>query len=242
MASQYLIHGHPWAADGFCAELSDLRREGKPSLRSTMAKLQNVRNVSLRLSSMSYISIMGTSSLFAVIMLLARSFALPPPFFPSKSGPICFTPPDLHPVSDVTETCSTLLSDFVKSYKPEGSILRWTSNPSEIGEDVVHLPKIEYLVDHNRTQACLLEILDTTGAGDSFPATEIKDSGKVILDECFRFNKCGLIPLPPLYTTSLAVCGSRHKANHTVHRVSEPALGYAVNMRSEAKRDLGIRD
>ena len=167
-------------------------------------------------------------SLIAGLMLTVSSLAIAPPCSPAKSGPICFTPPDLHPVSDVIQICSSLLSDFVDLYKPEGSVLRWTSNHSEIGADVVYLPRNEYLVNKNRTQACLLEILDSAGTGDSYPATQIQKSGEVILDDCFRANKCGIIPLPPGYTTSLAVCGSRHKPNNTLYRGSRPAPGDAV--------------
>ncbi|KAL6720011.1 hypothetical protein ACLMJK_001932 [Lecanora helva] len=154
---------------------------------------------------------------FAVSMLISLSIAASPsPFVaPPKSGPICFTPPDRHPVSTVIRTCDTLLSNFVDSYRPSGAIRRWTSNSSEVGPNVVHLPKVEYLINRNRTEACLVEVLDPTGVGDSFPATEVQDSGKAILNECFRNNKCGIIPLAPDYITSVAVCGSYHGLNAT---------------------------
>lgn len=171
------------------------------------------------------------ASLFVLLMLLTSTLAAYPPFHPK-----CVTPPDLHPVSRVRETCDILLNDFVESFKPAGSVLRWTPNASEIGGDVVHLPKTELRVNTNRTQACLLEIVDSTGTADSYPATNLLQPGVAILRECFSQNKCGLVPLPPHYTTDLFLCGSAHRPNNTLCRGSMSAGGSVLS--TERRRDL----
>lgn len=160
------------------------------------------------------------ASLFIFLMLLTSTLAARSPY---HSHPRCVTPPDLHPVSRVRETCDILLNDFVEKFKPTGSVLHWTPNPSEHGEDVVHLPKAELRVSTNRTQACLLEIVDSTGIGDSYPATSLLQPGATILQECFSKDKCGIVPLPPLYTTDLFLCGSSHRPNQTLSRGSTSA-------------------
>ena len=151
--------------------------------------------------------------IFAILFGSSLAVQGPTPPIPATGEPICFTPPDRHPASSATATCTTLLNDFPRQYTPPGSVIRWTSNVHEVGPNVVHLPKLEYRVDHNRSHACLMEILDEAGVGDSFPATEIPTYGQSILSKCFTQNKCGLIALPPTYTTALAVCGSYHRGN-----------------------------
>ena len=151
--------------------------------------------------------------IFAVLFGSSLAAQGPTPPIPASGQPICFTPPDRHPASSATSTCTTLLTNFPKQYTPPGTVFRWTSNVHEVGPNVIHLPKVDYRVDHNRTHACLMEILDEAGVGDSFPATEIPTYGQSILSKCFTQNKCGLIALPPNYTTALAVCGSYHRGN-----------------------------
>ena len=154
-------------------------------------------------------------SVFSVLAIsLGFSLAAQSPTPPlPDSGPICFTPPDRHPSSSSINVCTSLLSKFVKEYTPPGSIMHWTSNQHEVGPNVVHLPKIEYQVNHNRTHACLIEVIDETGVGDSFPASEVQIYGQTVLSKCFSQNKCGIIALPPTYTIALAVCGSYHRGN-----------------------------
>lgn len=166
-------------------------------------------------------------------MLLTSTLAAPSPY---HIHPRCVTPPDLHPVSKVRETCEILLNAFVEKVKPAGSVLRWTSNPSEFGEDVVHLPKAELRVSANGTQACLLEIVDSTGTGDSYPATNLLQPGVAILQHCFAKDKCGLVPLPPNYTTDLFLCGSSHRPNQTLSRDSMSAEERTLT--SGRRRDL----
>lgn len=196
---------------------------------TAMTEVQNICNFSLYLYLLVAPSIAKMFSPFVVSMLVVCSLAIPSPCSESLRRPLCYTPPDLRPISRVTRTCNILLNEFVGSYKPEGKILHWTSNPHETGDDVVHLPKLDVRIDQNQTHACLLEVLDRSGVGDSFPATEILSSGKVILDECFHNDKCGLIALPPSYTTSLSVCGSFHRSNDTMPRYSAPGTPCIVD-------------
>lgn len=153
-----------------------------------------------------------SSILFILATLAASSLAGPSPTL-ALSEPLCFTPPDRHQVSNVVSTCSTLLSSFVDKYEPRGSVRRWTPDPKETGKNVVHIPILDSRVDTNSTHACLLEVLDQSGIPDSFPATEIQTNGRLILNKCFTQNKCGLIALPPHYTTDLVLCGSYHQSN-----------------------------
>ena len=188
-------------------------------------------------SSIQEILVRTMSFVPVISMLIASSFAtFLLPVLP-RTEPLCFTPPDLHPVRTVISTCDILINDYVASHKPEGDILRWTSNASETGHNIVHLPEIQYRINENRTKACLFEVLDSAGVGDSFPATQILKSGNTILDECFKHNKCGLIALPPLYTTSLSICGSYARPNGTEYRWSHHAVESAV--RPSRKRDGG---
>ena len=153
-------------------------------------------------------------SVFIVTMLLASSLAAPPPPTPSRHHfevqAFCFDPPDLHPVSRVVNTCKALFTQFTETYEPRGNLLRWTSDSSETGDDVVHLPITEIRINPNRTQACLLEIRTKDQYGDMYPSTNIPPLGGQILEECFKNDKCGEIALPPHFTTSLTVCGSYH--------------------------------
>jgi len=173
------------------------------------------------------------ASILVLMMLFTSTLAALPPF---RNQPKCVTPPDHHPVSNVRETCNLLLDDFVKEFQPVGSVLRWTSNPSEIGEEVVHLPITKLRVNANRTQACLLEIIDSTGTGDSYPATNLLEPGAAILQDCFSKDKCGLVPLPPLYTTDLFICGSSNRPNCTLSRGSTSAEEIALT--SARRRNL----
>ena len=122
--------------------------------------------------------------------------------------PLCFTPPDLHSVSHVTDVCTTLMDEFVTSFGMRmNDRLRWTGNNSEIGQDMVHLPQVATRRNLDRTGACLIEVVDR-GKGDWYSAASIKAPGMLILKECFAEEKCGEVALPPHGTTTLAICGS----------------------------------
>lgn len=126
----------------------------------------------------------------------------------SGSKPVCFTPPDLHSVSQEIDVCATLLNDFVTSFGDRmNDRMRWTGNNSEVGRDMVHLPQVATRRNRERTGVCLVEVVDR-GSGDMYSAASIMGPGLKILTDCFTSNKCGEIALPPRGTTTLAVCGS----------------------------------
>jgi len=173
------------------------------------------------------------ASFIILLMLFTSTLAALPPI---RTHPRCVTPPDRHHVSTVRQTCDILLNDFVEQFQPAGNILHWTPIASELGTDVVHLPKTEFGVNANRTHACLLEIVDSTGVGDSYPATSLLQPGLAILQDCFSKDKCGLVPLPPHYTTDLFVCGSSHRPNETLSRSSTREEEIPLN--TGRRRDL----
>ncbi|KAL2051065.1 hypothetical protein ABVK25_008659 [Lepraria finkii] len=190
-------------------------------------------------------------SLFILNMLLASSLAAPPPSAPLpapiKVQPFCFTPPDLHPVSKVVNTCNALFTQFTETYEPKGNMLRWTGDSSEVGDDVVHLPITESCINSNRTQACLLEIRTEDQYGDMYPATNILPSGRQIMEECFKDDKCGEIAVPPHFSTSLIVCGTYH-SNGTVNDTVIQALQVGSSFKklstsiSKRRQELGSSD
>ena len=208
-------------------------QRGQGILTHSYVKVQHLRTVS-KCSQHQFMDFFVRMSFVSIMsMLIASSFATSSlPLLPGLE-PLCFTPPDIHPVRTVIDTCEILLKNFVESQKPHGGILRWTSNASETGDNVIHLPKIEYRINQNQTKACLFEVLDTARVGDSFPATTVQKLGTVILDECFSNNKCGLVALPPHYTTSLSVCGSYHRPNRT--EFTGPSYAWEPAVRTERK-------
>lgn len=122
--------------------------------------------------------------------------------------PVCFSPPDRHPVSETTKTCSTLLEDFIESFGSRmNTRLRWTGNNSETGHGMVHLPQVATRRNREKTGACLIEVVDR-GVGDVYSAMSIKGPGLRILRDCFSHEECGEVALPPHGTTTLAICGS----------------------------------
>ena len=175
-------------------------------------------------------------SLLAVLLIFASSaFAASPVIhvavptltpFPPGGRPECFTPFDHHNVSNVIDMCFNLIETFVHSFGEKmNTSLRWTGNNSEITHpDVVHLPQV--ITEHNRTAACLLEVVDR-GNGDSFEPSSLMDHGVAVLTDCFEKNDCGEIPLPPHYTTTLAVCGTYHENTTTRgERQNRPLLDF----------------
>ena len=126
----------------------------------------------------------------------------------SDPKPLCFTPPDLHEVSQVVSTCAALLDDFIVSFGERmNDRLRWTGNNSESGQGMVHLPQVATRRNREHTGACLVEVVDR-GNGDNYSASSIRAPGLRILNECFSEEKCGEVALPPHGTTTLALCGT----------------------------------
>ena len=157
-------------------------------------------------------------SILAVLFFLAScALALPPIAHhtsspepvPTGARPNCFKPFDRHKVSNVIGICSNLIENFVESFGDQmNTSVRWTGNNSESGHPgTVHLPQVIREINHNRTEACLMEVVDH-GNGDSYAASSLMDHGRSILSECFTQDDCGEIALPPHYTTALAVCGT----------------------------------
>ena len=100
------------------------------------------------------------------------------------------------------------MADFIDSFGERmNERLRWTGNNSESGRSMVHLPQVATRRNHDRTGACLVEVVDR-GNGDAYSATSLKAPGLMILNDCFSREKCGEIALPPHGTTSLAICGT----------------------------------
>lgn len=180
-----------------------------------------------RLSTMpSFLTVLFllASSVFAAQRISHATPTLTP--FPPGGQPECFTPFDHHSVSKIIGMCTDLLERFVNGFGDRvNTSFRWTGNNSEITHPgIVHLPQV--IQEHNQTGACLLEVVDR-GNGDSFEPSALMDRGSAILDECFVKDECGEVPLPPHYTTSLAVCGT-YRGNATARgtRPRRPVLEY----------------
>ena len=154
---------------------------------------------------------------------------------PSHSPkPICFTPPDRHPVSETIKTCSTLLDDFIESFGDRmNTRLRWTGNNSETGQGMVHLPQVATRRNRDKTGACLIEVVDR-GAGDVYSAMSIKGPGLRILRDCFSNEECGEVALPPRGTTTLAICGSYAPNGTSLLRRPVAPLADSENVRFRA--------
>jgi len=142
---------------------------------------------------------------------IANSTPSPEPPSPGAK-PVCFPPFDRHHVSEVVGLCSSLVEDFVHSFGEKmNTSLRWSGNNTERHHArTVHLPQVIRNFNHDRTQECLLELLDH-GNGDTYEPSALMDKGTEILNECFAKEDCGEIQLPPHYTTALAVCGTNHQ-------------------------------
>ena len=162
------------------------------------------------------------------ILRLAQSATLPvtPAITPTTPAitpapgpePICFTPPDLHSVSQEISVCAELIDDFVTSFGTRmNDRLRWTGNNSETGSNMVHLPQVATRRNPAKTGVCLVEVVDR-GAGDFYSAASIIGPGLKILNECFTAEKCGEVALPPHGTTTLAICGSYRPNGTTLLR------------------------
>lgn len=155
---------------------------------------------------------------------------------PSGPEPICFTPPDLHSVSQVTDVCAKLMMDFVTSFGDRmNDRLRWTGNNSESGPGMVHLPQVATRRNRDKTGACLIEVVDR-GRGDMYSAASIRAPALKILKECFSKNDCGEVALPPHGTTTLALCGTyRPNGTSLLRRPVSPVADLDV-----AARDLTL--
>jgi len=157
---------------------------------------------------------------------IARSTATPEPPSPGAK-PLCFPPFDRHDVSKVIGLCSSLVEQFVHSFGEQmNTSLRWSGNNTEKHRArTVHLPQVIRNFNHDRTQECLLELIDH-GNGDTYEPSALMDKGTEILNECFTKEDCGEIQLPPHYTTALAVCGTNHQNRTTRRRLWQKPLIY----------------
>lgn len=145
---------------------------------------------------------------------------------PSGPEPICFAPPDLHSVSQVTEVCTKLMTDFVTSFGDRmNDRLRWTGNNSESGPGMVHLPQVATRRNREKTGACLIEVVDR-GKGDMYSAASIRAPALKILKECFSKDECGEVALPPHGTTTLALCGTYRRDGTSLLRRPVAPVAY----------------
>jgi len=121
--------------------------------------------------------------------------------------PLCFDPPDRHNVSLVTATCHALFNTTIAKFgRNANENLRWGIH-EVTGNGTVKLPYVDTYINADRTQACLMEITEPS-IGDTFTPHSLIRAGQSVLSKCFVRNQCGEVPLPPHYTTQLAVCGS----------------------------------
>ena len=132
----------------------------------------------------------------------------------SNIEPVCFDPPDHeHHVSRVIDVCAGLFTDFIGGFGPQGNAtLLWTGDNAKWKDpNTVHLPKVQFKLNDNETEACLMEITDQTRTGDVYAPNNVVLAGNSIIEACLKQDLCGELPLGPNYTTSLAVCGTVHK-------------------------------
>ena len=160
--------------------------------------------------------------LLSLIMLAVSTVIAAPSFTPPDASgpgasrantvPLCFTSPDRHQVAPAEGTCLQLFNKFLHRFgSRQDSNYSWTGDYSRWHEpNTIHLPKIDFLVSANQTQACIMEITDGSRVGDSYSAASVVLGGRAILQECFTQNLCGEVALGPQFTTSLALCASVH--------------------------------